>query len=304
MMQEAGTYLREDNLISTPLFWCFTNRIVVTLLTRNASASTSKHTMMNDMEVETGHELDSDPISSQVDAPDPTKIKIKIKDHDVSFIVDRQTAINNSLYFERIMSGPWANSRTGVVELEEGDHATPDTVRMFIRYLEYAADPEGGDDPLDEIDDFDTYAKVWLFADYIQSNLLANAIMDEIASKADGSDEMWMSVGSFKFWWHETDARPSLANLRGVMLAMLVNSGHFTEDARRHELMASLPADAQQAVVDEFMRQHRDVVSEISSADAVLREHLDAEGRRELSELRARMNQQVVAADYYAKYGI
>lgn len=247
--------------------------------------------------------MHSDCIFSQEDSPDPNVITIKIKDHAETFAVDKQMAIDNSLYFERIMSGPWANASTGVVELEEDDHATPYTVRTFIQYLEYADDPEGAD-PLDEISDFDTFAEVWLFADYIQSNLLANAVMDEIASKADGSDEMWMSVGSFKFWWRETDARPSLANLRGIMLAMLVDSGHFKEAARRHELMASLPADAQQAVVDELMRQHRDVLSEISSGGAILQEHLSARGRRELAQLRARVDQHVVAKDYYAEYSI
>lgn len=244
-----------------------------------------------------------DSIFSQDDAPDPNLIKITINGHDETFAINRQMAIEHSLYFERIMSGPWANARTMVVQLEEGDNASPFTVDMFIRYVEYAEDPEGGDDPLDEINDFDTFAKLWLFADYIQSNTLANAIMDEIASKADGSDEMSMSKETFLFWWNETDGRPSFANLRGIMVAMLVESGNVREDIRRHELMPSLPADAQQAIVDEIMRQHQDLKSEIEEGDPKLREHLDAAGRNVLDRIRSRMSQKVVAEDFYAAYG-
>lgn len=58
-----------------------------------------------------------------------------------------------------------------------------------------------------------------------RDNTLANTIMDEIASKADGSDEMWMSKEDSIFWWNETDDRPSSANLRGIMVAMLGGGG-------------------------------------------------------------------------------
>lgn len=51
------------------------------------------------------------------------------------------------------MSGPWANARTGVVELEEGGRASPYNVDMFIRYVEYAEGPEGNEDSLNDIDD-------------------------------------------------------------------------------------------------------------------------------------------------------
>ncbi|KAI7781808.1 hypothetical protein LA080_014298 [Diaporthe eres] len=83
--------------------------------------------------------------------------------------------------------------------------------------------------------------------------------MDEIASKADGSGEMAMTKDNFPFWWNETDDRPSFDNLRRIMVAMLVESENVEDDTSRHELMPSLPADAQQAIVDELMRQHRDV---------------------------------------------
>lgn len=217
-------------------------------------------------------------------------------------------AIDHSVYFERIMSGAWANSSTGVVELEESDHASPYNVDMFVRYIDYAEDPlgEGIDDkfdPLDEIDDFDTFAELWLFADYIQSNTLANAIMDEIASKADGSDEMSMSKETFIFWWNETDDRPSFANLRAIMVAMLVESDNVQRASLRHELMPCLPHDAQQAVVDEIMRQHRDLKDEVENGTRALRPHLSAAGTAALTRMRSRMSQKVVGEDYYAAYG-
>lgn len=43
---------------------------------------------------------------------------------------------------------------------------------------------------------------------------------------------------------------------------MLVESGSIQGDTSRHEVMASLPADAQQAIIDEIMRQHRDMKRE------------------------------------------
>ncbi|KAG6361399.1 hypothetical protein INS49_009626 [Diaporthe citri] len=242
-------------------------------------------------------------VDDQEDVPDPHVITIVIKDHVDPFKIDKEMAMTHSVYFERIMSGPWANARTGVVELEEGDHASPYNVDMFIRYVEYAEDPEGEVDPLDEINDFNTFAKLWLFADYIQSNTLANAIMDQIAGEADGSDGMLMSKEDFMFWWNETDARPSFANLRGIMVAMLVESGNIQDDTSRHELMPLLPADAQQAIVDELMRQHRDVKYEIEEGAEKLRDHLSAQGRRVLNQIRTRMDQKVVGEDYHAAYG-
>lgn len=80
-------------------------------------------------------------------------ITIVIKDHEETFKIDKETAMTHSVYFERIMSGAWANARTGIVELEEGDHASPYNVDMFIRSVEYAEDPEGNEDPLNDIDD-------------------------------------------------------------------------------------------------------------------------------------------------------
>lgn len=230
-------------------------------------------------------------------------IVIKIKDHENTFTVDRQTAIKYSLYFERIMSGPWANASTGVVELEEGDNASPHNVDVFIKYVEYAENPLEEVDPLDDIDDFDTFAELWLFADYIQSKKLANAIMKVIVSRADESDEVAMSKETFLFWWNETDGRPSFANVRGLMVAMLVESGNIQEDARRHELMLALPADAQQAVVDEIMRQHKDFKNEIEEGDPELREHLSPAGERVLDQIRTRMSQKVVSKDFYVSYG-
>lgn len=51
---------------------------------------------------------------------------------------------------------------------------------------------------------------------------------------------------------------------------MLVGSGSIQGDTSRHEVMASLPADAQQAIVDEMMRQHRDMKMEIEEGDGEL----------------------------------
>lgn len=68
--------------------------------------------------------------------------------------------------------------------------------------------------------------------------------------------------------------RGFFVNLRGIMVAMLVESGHVQRDTRRHELTPSLPVDAQQAIVDEIMRQHRDLKNEIEEGDPELREHL------------------------------
>lgn len=271
--------------------------------TRSVSASTSKKCFATSGAHETTKCIRTDLVFSQEDVPDPDVITIVIKDHVKTFKIDRQAAVGHSVYFERIMRGPWANARTGVVELEEGDHASPYNVDMFIRYVEYAQEPEGNEDPLDEINsnDFDTFAELWLFADYIQSNTLANAIMNEIASN---QDEMEMTKETFSYWWHETDARPSFANLRGIMVAMLVASSSIQDDASRHELMPSLPADAQQAIVDELMRQHRDVKEEIEEGTEELSGHLSAEGRAALGRLRARMAQKVVADDFYAEYGI
>lgn len=247
-----------------------------------------------------------DSIFSQDDAPDPNLIKIKINGHDETFAVNREMAIEHSLYFERIMSGPWANARTMVVELEEGDNASPYNVGIFIKYVEYLRNPLEEVDPLNDIDDFNTFAELWLFADYIQSNTLANAIMDEIVSKAsedDDSDDMAMTKETFLFWWNETDGRPSFAKLRGLMVAMLVASDIVQEDTRRHELMLALPADAQQAIVDEIMRQHRDLKYEIQEGDPKLRDHLSPAGERVLDQIRARMAQKVVAKDFHATYG-
>lgn len=61
----------------------------------------------------------------------------------------------------------------------------------------------------------------------------------------------------------EIRTRGFFANLRGIMVTMLVESGHVQRDIRRHELTPSLPVDAQQAIVDEIMRQHRDLKHEI-----------------------------------------
>lgn len=204
------------------------------------------------------------------------------------------------------MSGPWANASTGVVKLEEGDNASPYNVKTFIKYVKYLENPLEEVDPLNEIDDFDTFAELWLFADYIQSRELANAIMDEIVSKAsedDDSDSMAVTKEIFLFWWNETDGRPSFAKLRGLMVAMLVASDIVQEDTRRHELMLALPADAQQAIVDEIMRQHRDLKHEIQDGDPKLRDQLSPAGERVLDQIRARMAQKVVAEDFHATYG-
>lgn len=77
-----------------------------------------------------------------------------------------------------------------------------------------------------------------------------------------------------------------LFNLRGIMVAMLVESGHVQRDIRRHELTPSLPVDAQQAIVDEIMRQHRDLKNEIEEGDPELREHLSSAVRGPLFQLR------------------
>lgn len=70
--------------------------------------------------------------------------------------------------------------------------------------------------------------------------------------------------------------RGFFAKLRGLMVAMLVESGHVQGDTRRHEFTPSLPADSQQAIVDEIVRQHRDLKHEIEEGDPELREHLSA----------------------------
>lgn len=114
------------------------------------------------------------------------------------------------------MSGPWANARTDVVELEQGDHASPYNVDIFIRYIEYAEDTLGAEvGPLYEINDFHLIVKLWLFADFIQGNILANTVMEEIANQADGLDSMRTSEEALLFWWNETHDHPSFANLRG-----------------------------------------------------------------------------------------
>ncbi|KAI7774089.1 hypothetical protein LA080_009292 [Diaporthe eres] len=46
--------------------------------------------------------------------------------------------------------------------------------------------------------------------------------------------------------------------LRGMMLALLVASEAFQKKSSRHEMMRELLSAAQEAVVDELMRQHDD----------------------------------------------
>lgn len=81
--------------------------------------------------------------------------------------------------------------------------------------------------------------------------------------------------------------RGFFANLRGLMVATLVESGNVQRDIRRHELTPPLPAGAKQAVVDETMRQHRDLKNEIEEGGPELREHLSAAVRGPFYQLRA-----------------
>lgn len=79
---------------------------------------------------------------------------------------------------------------------------------------------------------------------------------------------------------------PSFRNLRSIMVTMLVESGTIQDNTSHHELIQTPAADAQQAIVDEIMRQHKDMKREVKEGDPKLRPHLSATGKVELSQLR------------------
>lgn len=92
--------------------------------------------------------------------------------------------------------------------------------------------------------------------------------------------------------------------LRGMMLALFVASEAFQEKNSRHEMMRALSPAAQEAVVDELMRQHDDVHQEVRDGAERLEEYIDDdEGVEELTRLRRRVNTKVVASDFYKTYG-
>lgn len=122
-----------------------------------------------------------------------------IKDYKKSFLVDKQRAIRTSLYIKSAMSGPWANARTGVIELQKSDHATPETVGLFKQYLEFLEDGPDGEDPLNELEDFGSLANFWLLADFLQSKKITKAIMKEFELKAE--DFELLDADMFNSWW-------------------------------------------------------------------------------------------------------
>lgn len=90
------------------------------------------------------------------------------------------------------------------------------------------------------------------------------------------------------------------------MLALFVASEAFQKKNSRHQLMRALSPVAQEAVVDELMRQHDDVHQEVSDGARRLEEYFeddDDEALNELTRLRRRVNTKVVASDFYKKYG-
>lgn len=225
-----------------------------------------------------------------------------IKDHDEYYMVDRQWAIKVSMYIERAMAGPWTNARTGVIELQQSDHATPDTVGLFKQYLEYLEDGPDGEDPLNELEDFGSLANFWLLADFLQSKKITRAIMKEFELKAEEFE--LLDADMFTSWWAVLENQPSFDMLRGMMLALFVASDAFTDKDSRHEIMRALPPAAQEAVVDELMRQHDDVHAEVRRGARRLEEYIeDDEGLEELTELRRRATTKVVARDFYKQYG-
>lgn len=226
---------------------------------------------------------------------------IKIKDHEESYTVDRQMAMKVSLYIERAMSGSWVNARTGIIELEKSDYATPETVGLFKEYVEYLVDLPDGEDPLNELEDFGSLANFWLFADFLQSRKITKAIMKEFEQKAE--DIELLDAEMFNNWWDVLKDQPSFDMIRGMMLALLVASETFKEKGSRHELMRALSPAAQEAVVDELMRQHDDVHQEVRIGARRLEEYIDDdEGLSELTSLRRKATTKVVAKDFYKVY--
>lgn len=226
---------------------------------------------------------------------------IKIKDHEESYIVDKQKAIEVSLYIESAMSGSWANARTGIIELEKSDYATPETVGLFTEYVKYLVDLPHSEDPLNELEEFGTLANFWLFADFLQSRKITKAVMKEFEEKAE--DIELMDADMFNTWWDALKDQPSFDMLRGMMLALLVASETFKEKDSRHEFMRALSPAAQEAVVDELMRQHKDVHKEVEVGAQRLEEYIDDdEGLDELTSLRKKATTKVVAKDFYKVY--
>lgn len=137
---------------------------------------------------------------------DTVSAKTTIKDSEESYNVNRKLAIKVSRYIERAVTGPWTNSATGVVELEESDHASLYNVDMFIRYIEYFESGPDGEDSLHELEDFGALANLWLFADFLQSRRITKAIMEESELKAE--DMELLDAEMFNTWWTVLENQP------------------------------------------------------------------------------------------------
>lgn len=248
-------------------------------------------------------------LEDEENAPDPTKLVIKIQGHVESFIVNRQTAIDNSLFFRAAMDDKWPNSQPGIVELEESDYATPGTVKLLQDYFEYlddiavnaGTDNELEPDPLESFEDFGGLANLWLSADYIQSQSITNAIMEEFEQRA--ADFELLDRDMFIRWWVKLENQPTWDVLRDAMLAFFVASDAIQEAESRHSIFSKLPASAKMAVVDELIRQRDDVRGELSSGLERLEGLVDDAGfKRELNTIRALADKKVAASDYYKSY--
>lgn len=88
--------------------------------------------MMMPSGVQLGHEMCSDSFFSETS--DPTKIVIKLEGHEETFVVNRQTAIDNSLYFRTVMSGDGPNcSEEQIVEQSTEDKQH--NIKPFLQFL-------------------------------------------------------------------------------------------------------------------------------------------------------------------------
>lgn len=204
------------------------------------------------------------------------------------------------------MSGPWANARTGTIELQRSDYATPTTVGLLKEYLEYleeiADDSESeAEDPLNELQEFGSLANFWLLGDFLQSRTITKAVMEEFEEKSEEIE--LLDEDMFNAWWAVLENQPAFDKLRGMMLALFVASEAFQEKESRHAMMAALSPAAQEAIVDELMRQHKDVHDEVRDGARELDEYIDdAEGVEVLTKLRQRVDKKVVAEDFLKTY--
>ncbi|KAG6358496.1 hypothetical protein INS49_014380 [Diaporthe citri] len=103
-----------------------------------------------------------------------------------------------------------------------------------------------------------------------------------------------LNAEMFTSWWEVLENQPSFNMLRGMMVALFVASDAFNGKDSRHELMRALSPAAQEAVVDELMRQHDDVHQEVRDGAVRLEEYIDDdEGIEELTRIRRRVSTKV-----------